>query len=85
MIALGDKVKDRISGREGIATGRAEYLYGCVQVLLSPLGVKKDGSPHEACWYDEDRLSLVKAHAEPAPKSAATRAGGPQSFAAPIR
>lgn len=29
MVTLGARVKDNITGFEGIATGRAEYLYGC--------------------------------------------------------
>ena len=35
-IKLGDKVRDRISGFEGIATSRTEYLNGCFQIEITP-------------------------------------------------
>lgn len=40
MIKLGDKVKDKISGFEGLATARSEFLYGCVRILVEPTGLK---------------------------------------------
>jgi hypothetical protein len=76
MLNLGDKAKDRITGLVGIVTGRAEYLYGCVQVLISPAEVK-DGSPVPGTWLDEDRCDLVKAAVQPRPASAPVRTGGP--------
>lgn len=69
MVKLGEKVTDRISGFCGIATGRAEYLYGCVQIHVA--GSKlKDGEP-VGCWFDEGRLDVTVS-----PKG---RNGGPQS------
>jgi hypothetical protein len=56
MIKLGTKVKDSISGFEGIATARIEYLYGCVRVLVEPQGLNQDGKPIEAQYFDEQRL-----------------------------
>lgn len=50
----GDKVKDIITGKKGIATGNVDYITGCKQVLISP---QKDG---EATWHDQDRVKLVK-------------------------
>lgn len=55
MVTLGSKVKDNITGFEGIATGRSEYLYGCVRVLVEPQELR-DGKPIEAQWFDEQRL-----------------------------
>jgi hypothetical protein len=55
MIKLGTRVKDAITGFEGIATSRAEYLYGCVRVLVEPQ-ILKDGKPVEALWLDELRF-----------------------------
>ncbi len=34
-IQLGDRIRDRVTGFEGIATCRAEYLNGCVQYDIS--------------------------------------------------
>ena len=67
MIELGTKVKDSITGFEGVATGRTVYLNGCVQVLVEP-PVGDDGQPGKSHWVDEQRLDTT---------SAAT-AGGPQ-------
>jgi len=56
MIVLGDKVEHRITGLKGVVTGRAEYLTGCVQLLVVEQGVKKEGEGSR--WVDE--LYLAK-------------------------
>lgn len=56
MIKLGEKVKDGITGFEGVATARAEYLYGCVRVLVESKKLK-DGKPIDE-WFDEQRLTV---------------------------
>lgn len=68
MVELGTKVKDSITGFEGIAVGRAVYLYGCVRVLVEPEEMK-DGKPIEAIWFDEQRLT----------EESEAKSGGPQS------
>lgn len=50
---LGERYRDGISGYEGTATARAEYLHGCPQVKLETV---IDGKPDHA-WIDEPRLS----------------------------
>lgn len=75
-VNLGDKVKDTISGFVGIATGRSEYLYGCVRICVTPAEMK-DGKPIDPLWFDEDQLSMVEDASVPRPESAAVRAGGP--------
>lgn len=55
MIELGQKVQDSLTGFEGVATARTEYLYGCVRVLVEP-GLLKDGKPIEGEWFDEQRI-----------------------------
>lgn len=67
MSILGEKVKDNITGFEGIAIGRAEYLNGCVSIEVQSTKLK-DGMPISE-WFDEQRLSI---------ESKATT-GGPQS------
>ncbi len=54
MVKLGDKVKDSITGFEGVAVSRTEYLYGCVRV-----GVEGSTKPGESFWFDEQRLSTA--------------------------
>ena len=35
-IKLGDKVRDRVTGYEGIATSKTEFLNGCIQIEVTP-------------------------------------------------
>ncbi len=57
MIELGKRVRDKITGFEGILTGKAEYLYGCIQCCIVPAA--KDGKIEDAHWFDEGRIELV--------------------------
>lgn len=61
---LGDKVRDVITGFEGIVTGHAEYVTGCDQYLLQPQikAEAKDATFPEPRWFDENRLSVVELH-----------------------
>lgn len=58
MVVLGKKYRDRITGFEGIATGRALYISGCAQVLVAP-AVMEDGAFRESQWFDEQRLTAA--------------------------
>jgi hypothetical protein len=69
MVHLGDRVTDSITGFSGIATGWAEYLYGCVRVQVQAEGVTPEGLPRETVWIDEQRLTLASE----------AKSGGPQS------
>jgi hypothetical protein len=68
MIKLGQKVKDALTGFEGIALARTEYLYGCTSIGVLPTKLKETGTPQDWVWVDEQRLDS---------DSKAT-AGGPQ-------
>lgn len=57
-ILLGSRVKDRVTGFEGIATGRCEYLSGCVQILIKP-EQGKDKTMPEGHWIDIDVVDVV--------------------------
>ena len=57
-IALGDDVRDIISGANGVAVGRAEYLTANVSVLVQPKSYH-DGVPRASFWIDERRLERV--------------------------
>lgn len=54
MITLGCQAKDKITGFEGIVTGRCEYLFGCAQWGITPLA--KDGEVKATNWFDEGRV-----------------------------
>jgi|GEM_PF-4272988 len=80
-VNIGDRVRDKITGFEGIAYGRWECITGCVSFDVHPR-VKEDGKLPSSAWIDESRLEVVEAAAvtlvvkevEPA---------GPCSLAAP--
>jgi len=80
MVILGKKYKDNISGFSGIATGRTEYLYGCVRVLIESDKLSKDGEPYSEFWFDEQRLTFVKSKTK---AKTAGNSGGPRTN--PIR
>lgn len=52
-IELGQRYKDRVSGWEGIAVARYEFLNGCVRFEIA--GADKDGKPTEYV-IDEQQL-----------------------------
>lgn len=58
MTPLGVRARDRISGFEGVVTGRCEYITGCNQALLSPT-VGANGDAREPHWFDEQRLVIT--------------------------
>jgi hypothetical protein len=75
MIKLGNKVKDKVSGIEGIVTGRCEYLNGCVQFCVTTKVGKdnKGASP----WIDEGQLVVLGQGIAAKPKAT----GGPSENA----
>ena len=58
-IELGDKVKNILTGFEGIVTGQAIYLHGCSQSLVVPK-ISKDGEFRRSHWFDDPHLKVVK-------------------------
>jgi hypothetical protein len=54
-IQLGKTYTDSITGFEGIATARVEYLTGCTHICLQAK-VNKDGVIPEGQYFDESRL-----------------------------
>lgn len=79
-VKLGDRVRDRITGFEGIVIGITEWLYQCRRPYVQPTGLH-DGKPLEAQSFDEDQLEVVEAGAF-APSShvasTARETGGPR-------
>lgn len=64
MVKLGDKVKDEITGYEGIVMAKATYLYGCEQILIQGR-VKKDGEIPDAMWMDEPQAIVTEENTKP--------------------
>lgn len=57
---IGRTVKDKITGFQGVVTGRVEYLTGCNQLLVSP-STDKSGALRDPAWFDEQRCEVTKA------------------------
>ena len=65
MIPLGSKIKDNITGYQGIATARVTHLYGCVHIAIQPQELK-DGIPQKERLFDEQRIQIIeRAEREP--------------------
>jgi hypothetical protein len=73
-VKLGEKYIDNISGFEGVAVARFEYLYGCVRVQIEAI---LNGEPKDFV-FDEQRLtrapSAKSGGARPDPASRGTGA-----------
>lgn len=74
MSILGKLGKDRVTGFTGIITGRAEYLYGCMQYSLTPAADGNKILSNE--WFDEGRIEIVGAGISPSDVKAEVP-GGP--------
>ena len=55
---LGLKVRDGVTGVEGVVTSVCFDLYGCVQVAVQPRGTK-DGKLEDGRWFDEKRIKVL--------------------------
>jgi hypothetical protein len=73
---LGKQVRDKITGFEGICTGRAEYLYGCTQFSIVPKAKMEEGKLGETYWFDEGRVE-VTGEGIKAEQVTAEKPGGP--------
>jgi len=71
---MGKQVEDRATGFKGIVTAVAEWIDGCVQVLVKPK-VNKDGEMPSGTWLDFSRVSIKGKGVCVKPKIAIT--GGP--------
>jgi subtilase-type serine protease len=58
MVKLGSVVKDSITGFEGVAVTRAEYLHEVPCVLVAARAARADGS-EDVRWYAEARLVVI--------------------------
>jgi hypothetical protein len=59
-IKLGDRIKCRITGLEGIAFGTSYYMYGCTRIALAPSSLDRDGKPKEMLWADYPQFEIIK-------------------------
>lgn len=55
---LGWKLKSLVTGQQGIATARCEYMNGCIQYCVCP-PVDEKGQVVEGQYADEQTLAFV--------------------------
>lgn len=53
---LGDKVREIVTGNEGVITGESQFLWGCRQVLMH---FKDSEGKDQSEWYDEARIAVM--------------------------
>lgn len=77
-INLGDRVKDKVTGFEGICSGITVWLHGCRRIIIQPEKLGPDGKVIDALSFDEPGVDVVKAgvYLEVIPKTTA-KTGGP--------
>jgi hypothetical protein len=64
MKVLGSKVKDEVTGFEGIGVSFTEWMYGCNRVGIESLALK-DGKPIPPQYFDEQRVEILEEAKEP--------------------
>jgi hypothetical protein len=61
-VGLGDKVRDTITGMEGIVVARTDWLFGCKRICIQPITLHED-KPIDALTFDERQLTVLEAGA----------------------
>ena len=56
---LGLKVKDKVSGFEGVVQSISFDLFGCIQADVRAACVDKDGKLKDGYWFDVTRLHVL--------------------------
>lgn len=59
-IPLGSKVRDKITGFEGIVLGRCEYLFEATALKVYKESVRDNGEEFTPCWIEEGRAEVVE-------------------------
>jgi hypothetical protein len=60
-ISLGDRVRDKITGFEGIVLGRCEYLYEATALKVYKDSLRDNGEEFSPFWIEEGRVEVVEA------------------------
>jgi hypothetical protein len=55
---LGQTLRDKVTGFEGVVIARGDHISGCDTYGLQSRSLK-DGHPSDSKWFDEPRVELV--------------------------
>lgn len=61
---LGARVRDLVTGVEGLVVGRAEWITGCDTYMVQPRTGDDGRTRPEAIWVDEPRLQCLAEETE---------------------
>lgn len=81
-IEMGYIVKDIITGFEGVAIGRTDWLYSCSRIGVRSSEIVK-GKPIDDQWFDEQQLEIVEESKPPISKDSSTDKPGRDKSAPP--
>lgn len=81
-IKLGSKVKDKITGFEGLAVAKTTWASGNVTIGIEPTTLH-EGKPIEAHSFEQQRVELIEEKAPPISKQNSAVSGGPQNDPSP--
>jgi len=56
---LGLKAKDKVTSLSGVIESISFDLYGCIQAVIRPDTLDKDGKIQEGRWIDVARLKII--------------------------
>ncbi len=63
-VELGARVRDDVTGFEGIVVARTEWLHDLPGVGVQAQGCGRNGKPIEVAWINEGRLRTLNTTAE---------------------
>jgi len=74
-IELGSRVRDAVTGFEGVVTVRSDYMTGCNRYLVQP-PVSQEGKYVDGVFFDEAQLEVMEVPAAKASKPVGTLLAG---------
>jgi hypothetical protein len=83
-IRLGDRVRDRITGFEGVVIGITDWLYQCRRPIVQPTTLTSEGKTNDSQSFDEEQLEVIQVGAfapkveAPTQEATQPKTGGPR-------
>lgn len=75
---LGSRIRDRVTGFEGIAVASAEWVSGYTTANIESDKLKEDGTPIGQQTFNIERIELVEAGIPKVTSQSVATSGGPQ-------
>lgn len=65
MIQLGDRVRDEVSGFEGVVLAKLESLHEAPSCRVHPSELSRDGKIIDSVWFEDTRLKVLEHPSKP--------------------